>query len=123
MVKHDRPPKTELLPEILKFRFNLHMVKDDWHPWSRILPEILKFRFSLHMVKDDLPPQNRISPEILKFTFSLHMVKDRLTPFFIPAQISTRNFKSLDLVFTWWKMIDPCLSLPPAPNFPRNFKV
>ena len=47
-------------PEILKFRFSLHIVKDDWPPtptWlPRIPPEILKFRFSLHMVKDDWPP-------------------------------------------------------------------
>ena len=32
------------------------MVKDDWAP--RNLPQILKFRFSLHMVKDDWPPKN-----------------------------------------------------------------
>ena len=28
------------------------MVKDDWPP----PPEILKFRFSVHIVKDDWPP-------------------------------------------------------------------
>ena len=37
------------------------MVKDDWSPnilstGPRSLPEILKFRFRLHMVKDDWPP-------------------------------------------------------------------
>ena len=74
------------------------MVKEDWPPKNRISPEILKFRFSLHMVKDDWPPflyLPRILPEILKFRFSLHMVK-----------------------YDW-----SCLSLPPAQNFPRNFKV
>ena len=65
-VKDDWPPfpswLPRILPEILKFRFSVHMVKDDWPPspsWlPRILPEILKFRFSVHMVKvkDDWPP-------------------------------------------------------------------
>ena len=54
------PEILKISPEILKFRFSLHMVKDDWPPtplasqWS--LPKILKFRFSLHMVKDDWSP-------------------------------------------------------------------
>ena len=43
MIKDDWPlpwlPMT--IPEILKFRFSLH---------------ILKFRFSVHIVKDDWPP-------------------------------------------------------------------
>ena len=66
MVKDDWPPSPSwlpsILPEILKFRFSVHMVKvnDAWPPslsWlPRILPEILKFKFSLHMVKDDWPP-------------------------------------------------------------------
>ena len=33
-------------PEVLKFRFSLHMVTP---------PQILKFRFSVHIVKDDSP--------------------------------------------------------------------
>ena len=93
-----------ILPEILKFRFSLHMVKDDRPPspsWlPRILPEILKFRFSVHMVKvkDDWPPfpswLPRISPEILKFRFSVHIVKDDGPPLsFLTAQHFTRNFK------------------------------
>ena len=45
----------QILLEILKFRFSLHMVKMIDLPG--ILLEILKFRFSLHMIKDDwLPP-------------------------------------------------------------------
>ena len=59
------------------------MVKDDWLPKNRISPEMLKFRFSLHMVKDDWPPflyLPRILPEILKFRFSLHMVRRWLIP-------------------------------------------
>ena len=69
----------------------------------RILPEILKFRFSLHVVKDDWPPlPHRILPDILKVRFSLCMVKDDwLTP-----QNSNTNF-SLDLVCTWTEIIDP----------------
>ena len=53
----DPPWLPWILPEILKFRFSLHMIKDDWFlPWLPIIsPEILKFRFSLHMVKDDWP--------------------------------------------------------------------
>ena len=81
MVKDDWPPPPRLhriSPEILQFRYSLHMVKDDWHPSSRILPEILKFRFSLHMVKDDWPSK---------------------TGFY-------QKFYSLDLVCTWSKMID-----------------
>ena len=68
-----------------------------WLP--RILPEILKFRFSVHMVKDDWPPSPswlpRISPEILKFRFSVHMVKvnDDGPPWPLTAQDFTRNFK------------------------------
>ena len=79
------------------------MVKDEWPPspsWlPRISPEILKFRFSVHMVKvkDDWPPNPscpRISPEILKFRFSVHMVKDDWPPLsFLTAQDFTRNFK------------------------------
>ena len=45
----DPPWLPRISPEILKFRFSLHMVKMiDPHPLK-----ILKFRFSLHMVKDD----------------------------------------------------------------------
>ena len=81
-------PKTEFIPEILKFRFSLLMVKDDWPPFlylPRILPEILKFRFSLHMGQKMIDPASlshlpRISPEILKFRFGLHMVKDDWPP-------------------------------------------
>ena len=46
-VKDDGPPAPwlpRILPEVLKFRFSVHMVKDDWPPcpWlPRILPEIL----------------------------------------------------------------------------------
>ena len=61
MIDPPAPWLARILPEILKFRFSVHMVKvnddgppDPWLP--RILPEILKFRFSLHMVKDDWPP-------------------------------------------------------------------
>ena len=64
----------------------------------RISPEIFKYRFGLHMVKDNWPPflyLPRILPEILKFRFSLHMVRNDWSP----------------------------LSLSPAQNFPRNFKV
>ena len=78
-----------ILPEILKFRFSLHMVKDAWPPspsWlPRISPETLKFRFSVHMVKvnEDGPPDpwlSKISLEILKFRFSLYMAKDDWPP-------------------------------------------
>ena len=76
-------------------------VKDDWPPspsWlPRILPEILKFRFSVHMVKDDWPSSPswlpRILPEILKFRFSVHMVKDDWPPCPLTAQDFTRNFE------------------------------
>ena len=60
----DPPWLPWILPEILKFRFSLHMikfslhmVKDDWFPpWlPRFSPEISKLRFSLHIVKDDWP--------------------------------------------------------------------
>ena len=78
-------------------------VKDNWPPspsWlPRILPEILKFRFSLHMVKDDWPSSPSltspgISPEILKFRFSVHMVKVKHDgpPNQMPQDF-TRNFK------------------------------
>ena len=95
MVRDDWPPQNRISPEILKFRFSLHMVKDNWPSFlylPRILPEILKFRFSLHMVKDDWSPSlshlPRISPETLKFRFGLHMVKDDW-----PQQNFTWNFK------------------------------
>ena len=79
------------------------MVKDDWPSspsWlPGILPEILKFRFSVHMVKvkDDWPPYPpwlpRILPEMLKFRFSVRMVKDDWPLCPLTAQDFTRNFK------------------------------
>ena len=36
--------KTEFWPEILKFRFSLHMVKDDWSPLS--LPPAQNFTWN-----------------------------------------------------------------------------
>ena len=99
----DPPWLPMILPEILKFRFSVHIVKDDWPPLTaKDLTRNLKFRFSLHMVKDDWPPPQKflslylvsiwskmihppwlpmIIPEILMLRFSLHMV----TPW--------RNFK------------------------------
>ena len=45
----------QILMEILKFRFSLHMLKDDWPP--QYYWRFLKFRFSFaYGLKDDLPP-------------------------------------------------------------------
>ena len=74
MVKDDWSPNPlstgpRSLPEILKFRFRLHMVKDDWPPINcpRILPEILKLRIRLHMVKDDWPPPSLTAQDLPEF--------------------------------------------------------
>ena len=62
----------------------------------RSLPEILKFRLILHMVKDDWPH-----------------------PIWQPRIY--QKFLSLDLGYTWSKMMDPLNQLPQ--DFTRNFKV
>ena len=49
---------------------------------TRIWPKIIRFRFSLDMVKDDWPPPQYCWPE------------------------SDLKLLSLDLAWTWWKMID-----------------
>ena len=89
----DPPWLPWILPEILKFRFSLHMIKDDW-----LTAQVLTRNppLSLHIAHDshqkfqswdlvctwskmiDPAPFRlpRIPPEILKLRFSLHMVKD-----------------------------------------------
>ena len=107
------------------------MVKDDWPPspsWlPRISPEILKFRFSVHMVKvnDDGPPDpwlSKISLEILKFRFSLYMAKMFDPPLLLDCPAFYQKFKSLDLVCIWSRsmMLDPPLLLD-CPGFYLKF--